>query len=217
VITIDLTDRATPLLLRLGSGLRSGGLEKVMERALVNKVQGHLFRLNNERANQLGGVRTNFYSQAAKSTHGSSERGRVTVTISHVGIRQRYYGGVIRPKAGKKYLTIPVAPEAHGKRAREFSNLRFGFTEGRFGGLVPALVKTSASRIRIGRQRKDGSRSVKQIGATGGEAVFILARQVFQRPDPAVLPTPAELETTALKAAQDYVDRQIRRQGGSNA
>src|SRR5262245_56863384 len=121
-VSIDITDKVTPMLNRVGAGLRTGALENVMGRAGANAVQNHFFTLNTK-PNQLGGRRTNFWAAAAKSTSYTSAPGEVTINVNKQGVRQQYQGGTIKP-VRRKYLTIPAAPEAHGRRASEFSNLR---------------------------------------------------------------------------------------------
>lgn len=208
MLTIDLTNQLAPLLQGLQRTLRPGAPEKVMERALVNRISDHLFKLNAERPNKLGGPRTNFYSQAARSVSGQSQPGEVVVSISHVGFRQRLEGGVIRPVRAKM-LTIPAVPEAHGKRAGEFHNLRLAVIGGR-----PALVETQATRIRVGRARKDGTRKVTPLNSSlGNKVIFWLARSVNQAADPTVLPTTPEMAAAALDAVSQWLDR--RSHGGA--
>lgn len=214
--TIDLTDRVTPLLQSVPAALRDGGVEKVMERALVNEVKDHLFTYNAAHPNRLGGQRTNFYAQAAKSTHGKSQPGEVEVTISQVGIRQRIEGGTIT--AHGKLLTIPAIPEAHGKRASEFHNLRFAAFHGpnTVGALVgPGAVSTG---IAIGRKFK-GKQKFKAVSSEVGVKVFFwLAKSINQVGDPDVLPSRQKLIDVAMAGATTHLAlREARLRGGANA
>lgn len=205
IASANISDQATPFLNRLGDRVRSGALENAMGRGANNAVRNHLFRVNRERPNQLGGRRTNFYAGAARATSYTSRPGLIEVNVNQVGIRQRVEGGVIKAVKGK-YLTIPAVPEAHGRTAREFSNLRFGFAENKYGNLQPALVRASASQVSFGRKKRDGSRSVKRTGSAGGEVVYWLTPRVFQRADPTVMPAEAEI----IKAATDTGDAYLR-------
>ena len=200
MIAINITDKVTPMLRGAAGQLKGTALENAMGQGASELIQRHLVALNAARPNALGGKRTNFYSRAAKATNYQVKPGEVTVVIAHQGIRQRYQGGFIRPTGGRKYLTIPAIPEAYGKRASELNNLRFGFTEGRSGNLVPALVEASATKVKFGRARQDGSRRTTITGNVGGRAFFYLVRQVFQQADPSVLPTNDQIAGAAVKA-----------------
>jgi hypothetical protein len=150
--------------------------------------------------NRLGGRSTGFWPDAARSTHFDLVGDGFVITTSKQGVLQQYKGGTIKPRPGKKYLTIPARAEAHGKLASDFNNLRFAFTE--YG---PALVEADASKISIGRQKKDGSRTVKNKGETGGKVMFWLRRMVTQRPNEDVIPKKHIIEKTVVAAAEDHV------------
>lgn len=202
---IKIKDGATPMLQELEKTIRGGQLENAMAQGAANRVRKWLFRKNQTNPNKLGGRRTNFWSGVAKSTSYTSQVGRATVIIDKIGFAQRLHGGFIKAK-NKKYLTIPAVPEAYGRRAREFSDLRFGFTEGKYGGLVPALVRASRSRVSFGRRKRDGSRTVKQGGLDGGgEAMYWLVKRVFQQADPSSLPPAQEITDAAMRGATEYL------------
>lgn len=204
--TFDITDKVTPMLADLRRHIEGGEIEDAMGQGVTVLIRARFARLNAERPNKLGGPRTNFWSAVSRSTNHTSQRGSVEINISHLGFRQRLEGGWIRPKAGKKYLTIPAVAEAHGKRASEFSNLRFGFSENKYGNLQPALVEASATNLKFGRKRKDGSRKTTVTGSSGGRAIFFLSKQVFQPADPSVLPTEPEILAAAIKAGEEAAE-----------
>jgi hypothetical protein len=208
-LSIDLRDTARPALNRLQGALRPEQLNPVIGRAVVNVYRGHLLRINRERPNQLGGKRTNFYAQAGRGTNFTVDPDGITVSIASVGIAQRFYGGVIRPKASK-FLTIAVHPAAHGKRAREM-DLEVVFGE---AGRPIALATKSTRAVQL-TQNKRGQLVRKMIGRRG-EIMFLLKKSVTQNPDPTVLPRTDEVAGAAIIAVNDSVDRAIKRQGGAN-
>lgn len=211
-MNIEVSDTLTPYLAQLRTLVSGNAIDNAMGQGAANTVRAHLVA-RNALPNQLGGRRTNFYNRAAQSVNVQvTQPGTATVSINKVGLRQRWQGGFIRPTGGRKYLTIPAIPEAHGRRASEFSNLRFGFTEGRSGGLVPALVEASASKVTFGRKRKNGSRSVSS-SATGGKAYFFLVKQVFQQADPSVLPTSEQIGAGAAEGARNLLAAAIAKGG----
>lgn len=191
-VALNISGPASRLLSQVHAGLQPGALNQRVGGVAQRLVKRHLRAVNATRPNRLGGQCTNFYGKAAQATTFTTTGDGVVITIAKLGMRLRYFGGTVKAgvnisrHTGKPtvFLTIPAVAEAHGKRAGEFSNLKFAIVPGK----GPALVKAEASTIKIGRPKKDGSRSVKQTGSVGGEVVFWLRRQVTFRPDPTVIP-----------------------------
>jgi hypothetical protein len=211
-------DDISSLLERVKDAAAAKGLTLVMGRAVANQVRDHLVALNAER-HRYG---RNYYAQAARSVGVRATEGFALVTISQVGIRQRYYGGTIVPRT-KRYLTIPARPEAYGMRAGEFNDLDFTMVlDPKSGNLRAALVRRASSSISIvKRKRKDGSFSFKTKATdfnAGGVVMFWLVRKVSQAADPSVLPTREEMLETAFTAGKRRLDRLAERaQGGPTA
>lgn len=205
---------ASPLLDRVKSEAQRAGLALVAARAVATQAKDHLVKLNSER-HKHG---RNYYLQAARSvTSRGGGPGLALVSVTQTGFRQRRLGGRIVPKNGE-YLTLPEAPEAHGKRAREFNDLAFKVVmDNERGRLRPALVQrvsTAVSLIR--RKRKDGtfSLTVKPGEVQGGKVMFWLSRGVNQKADPTVLPTEQESQNTAVEAIRKRV---VRLEGGTTS
>jgi len=72
--------------------------------------------------NKLGGTSTKFWSRAAAGVHSKIQPGVAILESRLIGVRQRWKGGDIKPGEGKKFLTIPINPKAHGKKAQEFGD-----------------------------------------------------------------------------------------------
>lgn len=181
-------DTATPALAATTRGLAPAALGAVIGRAGRNAVREHLFARDGQ-GNALGGRRTHFFGQAARATNFALQSDTVVISIDHIGIAQRYFGGVIRPKSAK-YLTIPVHPSAYGKRAREFGDLEVIFGPG--GQPVGLARKAKGKR-------------------TFGEVYYLLVRQATQQPDPSVLPTDAALDSAIQSEVEPYVQRLVDR------
>lgn len=176
-IRIKVTDTATAALRRLHAGIQPARLAPIIGRSARNATREHLFS-RDAQGNKLGGPRTHYYGAAARATNFTTEGNSVIVSIPQLGIRQRYYGGTIKPKTAK-YLTIPVHPSAHGKRAREFGDLVVLF--GRGGPYALA--------------RKDGT------------VLFRLAKSVTQRADSTVLPTTEALGAAIRPDLEAHIAR----------
>ncbi|MBC2592695.1 hypothetical protein H5P28_00315 [Ruficoccus amylovorans] len=183
-VTIPSIDTWPPLL-RITRGVTEPSVKRVMGRAIANLIRRHLRKLDRERPNQLGGQRTHFYANAAAAVqnprlHGSTG---VAVGINHVGIAQRFHGGVIVPKFAD-WLSIPARTEAYGTRAREHANLAF----------ILIRARTTAK-----------GDPLAMLQEPGGGVLFWLVKRVVQQPDPSVLPTEDGLLGAALEAGEEYV------------
>lgn len=182
-LNITLADLATPALVRLGNGVRGPEIRAAMGGALRRELRNHLRGLDRKKANKMGGERTNFYGRAAAAVQVpvvTSEG--VTVSINHLGLAQRYFGGTIEAKPGGPLLTIPVNPAAYGRRAGEFNDLSF---------ILSGPENSPAAQALLVR---------KEPGRAFGEVFYVLKRSVEQEPDPDVLPNEAVL-VPAIKAA----------------
>lgn len=170
-------------VLRIIEGLEGANINPVFARAAVNVTREHLFKRNATHGNRLGGARTNFYAQAARGTQSELRADGFVLGINQVGIRQRYQGGPITPKQAK-FLTIPMSAAAHGKRAREFPDLKFAIVP----GVGRALVR-------------------------GDEVMYRLSKGVNQKADADVLPTEEQFITAMVAAGSGYAKRLIARRG----
>lgn len=168
-IQFTLADLATPALVRLGTGVRGPEIKAAMGGAVRRELRRHLRDLDTKKANKLGGARTNFYGRAAAAVQVPRVTSDgVTVSINHLGLAQRFFGGEIEAQPGGPLLTIPVNPAAHGRRAREFDDLEF----------VPSGPEPAAQALLVR----------KQPGSDFGEVFYVLKQRVVQEPDPEVLP-----------------------------
>jgi hypothetical protein len=180
-VNVATKDLATPAVRRISTALSGDGAKKVIGRSARNTLRSHFFELNSSRPNQMGGPRTNFYTQVGRSVQTPVvQGGGVSISINQVGLRQRFYGGTILPQKGK-YLTIPADVSAYGKRAREFSDLHAIFFRSGAGALI----------------------------TKAGQTMFWLARKAVQKPDPSVLPTADALLAPAVQDLRSYLERQI--------
>lgn len=142
------------------------GIRKVAAHAAARRTQDHFTKLAGER-HRSGAF--NFYASAARQTTGRVQGNDVIISVDHTGIGLRYFGGTVRPGAGKKYLTIPADSAAHGKTAREFGNTLFFF-----------------------RSRKTGAAGLAKRGEKNLRVMFWLVKKTDHTPDPTVLPTEQE-------------------------
>lgn len=220
-IAIRVRVGSEPSLTAYASRLRDRtGLLQVTGRAGRNAVVDHLRAYNRANPNRQGGKRTNFYAAAAESVNFRLVGAEgVTISIPHQGLALRLLGtaglpgGVLRPVRAK-YLTLPAAPEAHAKRASEFSDLEFGFAlDPELGRLRPALVRKADSLLSLYRGRRSKRPAVIGPGTaeSDGEPIFWLARQVRQAGDRAVLPSDAAFAEAVGAATSEWFELQAER------
>lgn len=208
-IGVQVTNLAAPASRRVARVLSPEYLRPVVGRAASNVYRTHLFALDRERPNAMGGQRTHFYAQAARGTQFTHDADGVTISIVNIGIRQRFYGGVIRPK-NSKWLTIPANPAAHGKRAREFDLEVIYDGEGR-----PIALATKSTRAVQITQNARGNTVRKSIGRHG-VIMYWLKKSVTQAPDPTVLAPIDKVAGAIISNVNAVVDRAIQGSGGKN-
>ena len=212
-----LKDTAGPLVDRLRSALRLTSMTAVVGRAERGLFRDHLFALNRSR-HKSGG--RNYYAQAARGLRVATVGTAMVVSINQVGFAQRVHGGTIKPRSGRKYLTITFPGMAgYGKRAAEFDDLEFGgAVDPKSGRMRKALIRRPSTALRYRRRRqKDGTlRTYVRPGeVTSREAVFWLVRSVTQQADRSVLPSDRDVLGTAEAAINTRLARLQSRGGDS--
>ena len=230
-VEVDIIDEVRPALEKLKGTVRADRVSMVAARGAAIMLRAFFQTLENTRPNKQGFPRQHFWAQVRRGVQTPKLMGQsAVVSINHVGLGQRYYGGEIKPKNGSKFLTIPWRSEAYGKRAREFTDLVFAIVE----GIGPALVKKVEYKEKFNKKWKgDGQLKMAKGGTgkafretakegmitvekTGGEVFYLLRRSVNQRPDPSVMPTKEEFGQVILKSVSDMLNRLLARQKGAS-
>lgn len=194
MIAIEMSGNAKGRLTRLQQKVQfPGAMLKVAGRRGRNELVDH-FRRRDTVGNRLGGRRTHWWAEVARSVQQPSLAGntRVTIDVTHPGIAQKVFGGEIRAKRAKN-LTIPVAPEAHG--------LRVSTLERELG-------------IELFRPRKAGGGFHSVLAAKEDEGLrvyYVLKPSVDQAPDPDALPNERTFERAIVDEAERYYQREIDR------
>ena len=170
-ITIDTT--ATVAAIR-AQGRAPGSVNSVVGRAVQNSLRSHFREKDANEPNRLGGERTHFWLQIARSITQRSTGNSVEVAITDPRAAQKFYGGTIKAKRGK-YLTIPIDPLAHGRRVSVLAR-QMGWTIFRRGMCLAAN--------------------------TGGgiRNLYALKESVTQRATPGTLPDAAVLQSAVARA-----------------
>ena len=112
-----IEDEVKPLLAGLSDEFESGrGLMTALTTRLHDDLKDHFIERNRE-PNARGWPKQNFWSQIADATFpGEITQDTGEVVIADYRMRMRVEGGTIKPREAKA-LTIPLRPEASGRRA----------------------------------------------------------------------------------------------------
>ena len=189
-ITID--DKATKPIAALFSALAAENREDLMaiaSRASLVSMQEYYDEFNTKGGwlnkslptHGAGRVSTGFGNTITEGWNVSGVDGTgFTLNNGAPWLSHKISGGTIKPKSGK-YLTIPLVPEAHGVRARDYPNKTF------FAGR--AIMETLPS----------------------GEArpVYALVKSVTQKPTKGALAPEKIYLDPALEAIQDHLERAL--------
>ena len=155
-------------------------LGKVMGRAAANELKKHFRKLNSERANKLGGKRSNFYSHVAASVQNpKTTENKIIVAISHPHIAQRFWGGTIRPTK-TKLIAVPVNKKGYGVYPRIYSSV-LAFLPTRRGGVL-----VEGEEVVITRGKNAGKK--RRVPKKGGALIYALVEKISQKKDPSVMP-----------------------------
>jgi hypothetical protein len=184
-IDIDLADTVAEvreLGIRLeDSGEINAAIALVTENAL-KKYGRETAPSQHATANRLGARPTNHLVDAYEQIESQSDRSSARLLIPRASRLRAAFGGYVQtPGAGKQFLTIPVAAEAYGKRAGEFTDLVF------------MRVGPKQTPI-LARPNEDGSITT----------YYFLAREVEIPEDPDLIPF-EDLEATARDGAELYI------------
>lgn len=192
---IDFQDRATPELQRQMAALAPEKLGKVIGPKLRETFRDHLKR--NPR-NKKGWPSTGFWEDAARSVTWTSDANSVTISINKLGVRQRYYGGVISAVKAK-FLTIPISAQAYGKTVADFP--------GSFLITTPKgayIVQYSGGNTAKGRFKKQNATL---------EFLFKLKRSVSQEENRSIIPDATVLAAVAIAQMEEHF-RKVKTGGG---
>ena len=205
-VEITISGPALDLLKSSKEHLASSGAKHKVGRGVRGLLMDYFHKLDDNRPNAMGGKRTHFYNSAARNISYDVDDEGAVVTIHQQGIAQRYSGGDIKPIPPRRFLTIPVDPEAYGRKAGEFDNLsvQWGLTKG--GRPRPMfLVQDSHYKYKTAKNRKTGVKEVKSAEFKAGKIMYYLALSVHQEPDKSVLPSDDLINQSAMDSITTYI------------
>lgn len=138
-------------------------------RSLVDFLKRYYRKKDSAEPNKLGGERTHFWKQIARSVKQKQKGSRYEVGITDYRFRQKLYGGPIVPKRAKN-LTIPMKAASYGQTVSQFQ------------------ANTGIS-LHFRRRRGTGVGVLAGVAGRGGATYYyLLKRRVEQQPWPDTLP-----------------------------
>jgi hypothetical protein len=154
-----------------------------------NLLKDHYREKNANEPNRLGGRRTNFWDQVGRSVSLPVPiQSGARITISDPRIKQKIQGGTISAKR-VKFLTIPVHPEAHGRRASSL--------ERALGIALFVLITGGGNAMLAGRH--NGQLTM----------YYALKRSVNQAPTRGALPTDDQIGKAAETGFLDWLEFEL--------
>ena len=192
---IQVQMNSAALQVSLGEILAQARRPRAMLYAAAGAVRKYLqvhFKDRDRTPNKLGGERTHFWLDVYRSTQlGEVTDSYSTVVIGDTRFTQKVYGGRITAK-NVRNLSIPLVPEAHGRRPAVFEQET---------GLKLFLIKSRGGIFLATRAAES-----KFL-----EVVYLLRPFVDQDADPDALPPWEDVEQAALAAAEAQLQTEIQR------
>jgi hypothetical protein len=146
-------------------------------------------------AERLGAKPTEHLSRAAGRIETLSGVMFAEIRIpAATGLRRAFQDFDVVPKAGKKYLTIPVSAEAYGRRAKEFPDLVFMIVGPK---KRPVLARKAGNKL--------------------GEIFYVLVPKAHIPQDRRLLPSDKGFLEVGEKSAAAYVNRLTATGGAATA
>lgn len=215
-VTADV-DQAHEFLVRLSGKIeRPKELNAELGDALATMLQAH-FRTRNREPNKMGAPKTNFWEDISASTQVEEvTNDGVTVKIAESRFRIHLQGGVIKPTGGRKSLTIPLIAEARGKRVKDYGKNLFRIGNALFEKSEEgdrSLLGTT--RVSVRSRSGKSTRKVSLRGRPQIRAVYALVKKVTIKRDPNALPDSKKILDALSKAANIWLDHEIKKGGAA--
>ena len=156
---------------------------RVAGTAVRGVLQRHFADLN-LRPNKQGWSKTGFWAQVRASVVQIEDDRGVTVQVNDPRFALRLHGGEVTPKKSRA-LAIPLKPEFRGVNPRALGDRLF-------------MVRSKSGKAigYLAERNPDGSLRM----------AYALKRRTVHKPDPGVMPTPADIEASALRAVTALID-----------
>lgn len=180
-VTISTRDDSAASRARLLSALRDPvSLHRAAAEGALPLFQRQL--LTNARTNRNRfGAGSTFWQRMNAGTRAGADSAHGFVAMPRE-MRLRVRGGVVKPRNGSRYLTIPLRSESYGRSIRQFPKVFFV----RRGGRLFACAKLGDKAITI---------------------LYLLTKSVTIRGDAGLLPNEDAVQAAAVRGVKGFVRR----------
>jgi hypothetical protein len=169
--------------------------------AAINAVKGYYSKMGSNAFSDKtgptwgGGRKSTGFAKLVESGWNIKSVNSQTVEIANktIGLAHQIDGGTIVPKR-RKFLTIPLIPQAHGHTARSYGN--------NIKALFPIIKADKSSGIMA---QKNDDKSITPV--------FALKKSVTHKPNPNALPPEAEYLDPFLDAALKKIVEELEKNG----
>jgi hypothetical protein len=176
--------------------------------AFMRRVGPGIAAQNHRTADTLGARRTGHLENAYAAIEGDSDNDEARLWVPRASRLRAAFGAYrLTPVNGSRYLTLPVHPDAYGRRARELRDLFF-MRVGPAG--VPVLARRAEGRQQEGLKRRTYQRRKARARYTVAEILYVLATSVDIPAQPGLIPFDELTETIGI-SAEAYLDEAIER------
>lgn len=205
-VSISIDGQALERLQQFQENLTDDGKKHAAGRGVRRLLMDYLGGLDASHANKIGGKRTHYYADAARNTSYDITSDGADVKTHQIGIALHYYGGIVKPTGGRRFLTIPVDPSAYGRRAGEFDNLDIAWGRTQGGKPRPiGLVTKNEWAYQTKKNRKSGVKEVVSASWSAGKWMYALVYSATIPADKDILPAEDSIQLAALTAITDYI------------
>lgn len=190
-ITLKVDDTATPYLAEVKDAMTGDrkDLYRYVSTQIAEAAREHvrfLVPTRHTTARLLGAQSTRHLSRAASAIEGQFSSAGGTLVFPRVsGLSRAWRPFKLRPVTpGIKYLTIAAQARTYGKRAREFSGLKFDVIQATING------RTAMRRVLL---------------FPDGSTAYYLVKKADIPQDRTLMPSDAEFATAAEIGAREYL------------
>lgn len=211
-IEVKISDQATPILAELQRKLEDrtelnrsiAAVSEVLTRRHIAEVAAPL---RHTTAKRLGAKPTGYLNRRANAIESSGTREEAIIRLGGAPEIFARVDGPVIIRAKEKLLTIPATAEAYGRRAGEFSDLRFVMFPSGAKALIRAPGhKRGPERVRpVPKIRAGRGSSEKRRQGPHPEVVFWLRDEVELPQDRGLLPSEDQYTQAAELGARDYL------------
>lgn len=188
-----IVDNTSEALTKLSRALKNTeGLNKVTSNAVAIEVRKVFRSIGGGQKNKFSRPPT-FWKRMIDSVRPIFSSTSSLVEMNRA-IALRYFGGIVRPTGGRKYLTIPVNAKAYGRSAKDFPGMfvvRYA-GDGKNGRAFLAIQDGKGDVVGPGKKDKL-------------TLMYLLKSSTKHKADKSVLPAESRIKQVMTNAVHDYL------------